>query len=91
MEQLWNKADRLRKQGRLKDQDLEEIIKEIKEGEEFKVGDVNSGTETVAKGKHRWVLKAVEEGLLQVHKTAPNTKQQGIFWIMGKNAMASTT
>jgi hypothetical protein len=31
------------------------------------------------------VLEAVDEGLLQVHGTAPNTKQQGIFRIMGKN------
>jgi hypothetical protein len=27
----------------------------------------------------------VEKGLLQVHGTALNTKQQGIFWIMGEN------
>ncbi len=53
MEQLWIKADRFRKQGRLQDQDLEEIIKETKEGEEFKVGVVNSGAETAAKDKHR--------------------------------------
>ncbi len=31
------------------------------------------------------MLKAVGEGLLQVHGTAPNTKQQGIFQIIGKN------
>ncbi len=31
------------------------------------------------------MLEDVKEGLLQVHGTAPNTKQQGIFWIMGEN------
>jgi hypothetical protein len=31
------------------------------------------------------VLEAVEEALLQVHGMASNTKQQGIFCIMGKN------
>jgi hypothetical protein len=33
----------------------------------------------------RQVLEAVQEGLLQIHGSAPNTKQLGIFWIMGKN------
>jgi hypothetical protein len=31
------------------------------------------------------VLKAVKEGLLQVHGIAPNTKQPGIFRLMGEN------
>jgi hypothetical protein len=30
-------------------------------------------------------MEAVEEGLLQVHGLALNTKQPGIFQIMGKN------
>ncbi len=30
-------------------------------------------------------MEVVEEGLLQVHGTAPNSKQDGIFWIMGEN------
>jgi hypothetical protein len=37
------------------------------------------------KDKHRQVEEAVEEGLLQVHGTAPNTKKLGIFKIMGEN------
>jgi hypothetical protein len=37
------------------------------------------------KDEHRQVSEAVEEGLLQIHGTAPNTKQQGIFRIMGEN------
>jgi hypothetical protein len=85
MEQLQNKADRFRKQGRLQDQDLEEIIKEIKEGDKLNAGDGNNRAEKVAKDKHRQVLEAVKEDLLQVHGTAPNTKQQGIFRIMGEN------
>jgi hypothetical protein len=85
MEQLQNKPDRLRKQGRLQDQDLEEIIKEIKEGDKLNAGDGNDRAEKVAKDKHRRVLEAVKEGLLQVHGTAPNMKQQGIFRTMGEN------
>jgi hypothetical protein len=85
MEQLRNRADRFRKQGRLQDEDLEEIINKIKAGEDFK-DDLEDGKgATAAKDKHGNVLEAVEEGLLQVHGTAPNSKQQGIFWIMGKN------
>ena len=78
MEQLQNKADWFRKQGRLQDQDLDEIIKEIKEGDELNAGDGNNRAEKVAKDKHRQVLEAVEEDLLQVHGTASNTDQQGI-------------
>jgi hypothetical protein len=35
--------------------------------------------------ENKKVMEAVEEGLLQVHGTAPNTKQQGIFRILGEN------
>jgi hypothetical protein len=38
-----------------------------------------------AKDKHERVTEPVKEGLLQIHRTAPNTKQDGIFRIMGKN------
>ena len=31
------------------------------------------------------VREAVEDGLLQTHGTAPNTKQHGIFRILGEN------
>ncbi len=85
MEQLRNKAEQFRKQGRLQNQDLEEIIKEIKEGGEFKAKDRDNIAEIAAKDEHKRVLEAVKEGLLQVHGTAPNTKQQGIFQIMGEN------
>jgi hypothetical protein len=35
--------------------------------------------------KHLRVLEAVKDGLLQTHRIAPNTKQQGILRIMGEN------
>ncbi len=85
IEQLWIKADWFRKQRILQDQDLEEIISKIKADEEFKDGEENGKAETASKDKQKRVLKAVKEGLLQVYGIAPNTKQQGIFWIMGEN------
>jgi hypothetical protein len=85
MEQLRIKVDQFRKQGRLQDQDLDKIIKEIKGDEGFKDGEDNGGIEVAAQDKQKRVLKAVKQGLLQVHGTAPNTKQQGIFRIMGEN------
>jgi hypothetical protein len=80
MEQLRKRVDRFRKQGRLQDQEMEEIIQDIKE--ETEQG--NSG-DIAAKDKHKCVMDAVKEGLLQVHRVAPNTKQQGIFRLMGEN------
>jgi hypothetical protein len=85
MEQLRIKADRFRKQGRLQDQDLEEIIREIKEGSKTKVRGDSGIANEVAKDERRRVSEAIEEGLLQIHGTAPNTKQQGIFHIKGEN------
>ncbi len=80
MEQPRIKADQFWKQGRLQDQVIEEIINKIKAGKEFsKVGKESCNAETAAKDKQKQVLKAVKDSLLQVHKTAPNTKQQGIF------------
>ncbi len=43
MEQLRIMADRFRKQGRLQDQDMEEIIHEIKEGDKKDSGIEESG------------------------------------------------
>jgi hypothetical protein len=85
MEQLQIKADQFRKQGQLQDQDLDEIIKEIKGDEGFKDGEDNGMIEAAAQDKQKRVLKAVKQGLLQVHRIAPKTKQQGIFWIMEEN------
>ncbi len=85
MEQLRIRADWFRQQGRLQDKDLQEIIGEIKADDGIKDGEENGKAATASTEEQRRVLKAVEWGLLQVHGTAPNTKQQGIFWIMGEN------
>ncbi len=90
MEQLWIKADQFRKQGRLQDQDLEEIIKEIKEGEELKVGDVNSAqkqrqrmsTDKSSKQSKKAYCKCTGQPLTQSSK--------GSFESWGKTATAST-
>jgi hypothetical protein len=85
MEQLRIRADQFRKQGRLQDKDLEEIIAEINGTDDLKA-DKADGVATVAgNDEHLRVLEAVEDGLLQTHGIAPNTKQQGIFRIMGEN------
>jgi hypothetical protein len=85
MRQLQIRADKFRKQGRLQDHDLEEIIKEIKEGSTDDEGGICNSADQAMKDEHRQVSEAVEEGLLQIHGTASNTKQQGIFRIMGEN------
>ena len=36
--------------------------------------------------KYARVMEAVEEGLLQVHSIAPNSKQEGIFRVLCENA-----
>ena len=49
------------------------------------MGNSENTAKVTAKDKHRCVLEAVKEGLLQVNWMAPNTKQQGIFWNLGEN------
>ena len=56
---------------------MEEIIREIKEGDEQESGTKESGLASTEEQKQ--VMEAVKEGLLQIHGLAPNTKQQGIF------------
>jgi hypothetical protein len=85
MKQLQIKADRFRKQERLQDQELHKIIKEIKEGSTAREREESNSADQAVKDEHRQVSKAVEEGLLQTHGTAPNTKQQGIFCIIEEN------
>jgi hypothetical protein len=85
MKQIRDRADRYRKKGRLQDEDLEEIIKEIMAGKDFKDDAEDRIGRMAAKDEHDKVMEAVEEGLLQVHGMAPNSKQDGIFWIMGEN------
>jgi hypothetical protein len=84
MKQLQYRADKFRIQGRLQDKELEDIINEIKEGDDImKTNNGRSGT--LATEEHKRVMEAVTEGLLQIHRMAPNTKQDRIFRIMGKN------
>jgi hypothetical protein len=85
LEQLRIRADQFRKQGRLQDNNLEEIITEIKASDETMDDETNSKAAITSNNKHRRVMEAVEDGLLQVQGTAPNTKQHGIFCIMGEN------
>jgi hypothetical protein len=85
LEQLRIRADQFRKQGRLQDNNLEEIITEIKASDETMDDETNGKAAITSNNKHRRVMEAVEDGLLQVHSTAPNTKQHGIFRIMGEN------
>ncbi len=83
MGQLRNRAEKFRKQGRLQDKELEEIINEVKEGKTNNSN--NKGEGSPANDKHKRVAEAIKEGLLQTHGTPPNTKQDGIFRIMGEN------
>jgi hypothetical protein len=85
MEQLRIRADRFRKQGRLCDKDIDEIIKEMKANEGTIDGNMDRKAANASNDENRRVMEAVEAGLCQIHGTAPNTKQHGIFQIMGEN------
>ena len=85
MKQLRIHAERFRKQGRLRDKDLEKIIAEIKANDRTAEEDVDKTASRASNKENRRVMDAVEEGLLQVHGTAPNTKQHGVFRILGEN------
>ena len=58
---------------------------EIKASEETKDNKADGKAAIASKDEHPQVMEAVEDGLLQVHGLAPNTKQHGIFHIMGGN------
>jgi hypothetical protein len=85
MEQLRLRAERFRKQGRLRDEDLENVIADIKAGDKSTEEEADKTARCTSNDENKRVMEAVEEGLLQVHGTAPNTKQQGIFRILGEN------
>jgi hypothetical protein len=85
MEQLRLQTERFRKQGRLRDEDLEEIIANIKASDKSTEDKANKTARCTSNNENERVMAAMEEGLLQVHGTAPNTKQQGIFRILGEN------
>jgi hypothetical protein len=85
MEQLRLRAERFRKQGRLHDEDLEEIIANMRASDGLAEANADKAASNTRDDENKCLMEAVEEGLPQVHRTAPNTKQQGIFRILGKN------
>jgi hypothetical protein len=85
MEHLRIRADRFRKQGRLQEDEMEAIIREMKEELAEKEGGDQASGSTRAE-EHARVLEAVGEGLLQTHGIAPNSKQAGIFRMLCENA-----
>jgi hypothetical protein len=89
MEYLRAKADRYWRNRRLHEEEMEEITVELKRAEEEKGnGDVESNVHAV---ENAAVREAITEGLLQSHGTPPNTKQEGIFQLLGKILSVSTT
>jgi hypothetical protein len=60
MEHLRLRAERFRKQGRLWEDDLEQIIEEMK-AEEQLIGSAVGNEETAADNEHKRVMEAVEE------------------------------
>jgi hypothetical protein len=83
MEYLRSRADRIWRNRRLRREEMEEIIVELKRSEEEKGnGDVESNAHAA---ENAAVREAITEGLLQSHGTPPNTKQEGIFQLLCKN------
>ncbi len=64
---------------------MEEIIANIKASDKSTEEEAHNMARCTSNDKNKRVMEAVEEGLLQVHGTAPNMKQQGIFRILGEN------
>ncbi len=85
MEHLRLQADRFRKQGRLQEDEIEAIIKEMREEMGGKEGG-DQASNTARAEEHKRVMEAVKEGLLQTQGIAPNSKQAGIFRVLCKNA-----
>ncbi len=84
MEHLRIRADWFRKQGQLQEDNSEQIINDMKVEGTFKEDNGVNG-DIAALDEHKRVIEAIEEGLLQVHCLAPNTKQLGIVRFLGKN------
>ncbi len=64
---------------------MEEIIANIKASDKSTDEESDNTARCTSNNEIKRVMEVVEEGLLQVHGTAPNTKQQGIFRILGEN------
>ena len=69
---------------------MEDIIANIKTNDQTTEEEADKTACRTSNNENIQVMEAVEEGLMQVHGTAPNTKQQGIFRILGETAMALT-
>jgi hypothetical protein len=85
MEHLRLQADRFRKQGRLQEDEMEAIIKEMREEMVGKEGGDQASNIARAE-EHKRVIESVKEGLWQTHGIAPNSKQAEIFRVLCKNA-----
>jgi hypothetical protein len=83
MEYLRTRADRFWRNGRLRQEEMEEIIAELKRVEEEK-GNENAES-NVRVAEHAAIREAITEGLLQPHGTPFNTKQDRIFQLLCKN------
>jgi hypothetical protein len=73
MGHLRLQADLFRRQGRLKDDKMETIIKELKKDMEID-GGRGQDQESTRSDEHKRGMEAVDKGLLQVHVIAPNSK-----------------
>ena len=62
MEQLQIRADQFRKQGRLQDEDLEEIVADIKASDITKDNKEDRNSTAAGNDEHKKVLEAVEDG-----------------------------
>jgi hypothetical protein len=83
MEYLGKRADRFWRNARLRGEEMEEIIAELKRVEEERGNwDIESNK---CAAEHAAVREAIAKGLLQPHGTPPNTKQDGILQLLCKN------
>jgi hypothetical protein len=80
---LEKRANRFRKNERMRGKDIEEIVRQLHADEGS--GGLADKTATVQASEHEAVKEAMEEGLLQPHGTPPNSKQDGIFRVLCKN------
>jgi hypothetical protein len=84
MTYLEKRADRFRRNGRWRGEEMEEIIAELKEATKERKDEGRSES-NARMAEHAAVREAIMEGLLQLHGTPPNTKQDGIFRILCEN------
>ncbi len=86
MDYLRLQADQFRRQGRLEDDEMETIIKELKKDMEIDRGRGQEEESTRSNKHKRVMMEVVDKGLLQEHGIVPNSKQDGIFRLMCENA-----